>query len=73
MVNRTLVSEIRIVGRNTQGVRVMDLKEGDKISSLAKIAREDDAETPAGETLPPEVPDETDNPGGETPPPVVES
>lgn len=44
MVNRTHVSEIRIIGRNTQGVRIMNLNEGDKIASLAKIAREDVAE-----------------------------
>ena len=42
MVNRTHVSEIRVVGRNTQGVRVMGLKDGDRIASLAKIAREED-------------------------------
>ena len=51
MVNRTHVGEIRIVGRNTQGVRVMNLNDGDKIASLAKVAREDDPvaepETPA--------------------------
>jgi DNA gyrase subunit A len=45
MVNRTHVREIRVVGRNTQGVRVMSLNEGDKIASLAKIAPE------AGEEL----------------------
>jgi DNA gyrase subunit A len=42
MVNRTHVNEIRVVGRNTQGVRVMGLNEGDKIASIAKIAREDE-------------------------------
>jgi DNA gyrase subunit A len=51
MVNRTHVREIRVVGRNTQGVRVMGLNEGDKIASLAKVAREEDeaeaAEAPA--------------------------
>jgi DNA gyrase subunit A len=41
MVNRTHVDEIRVVGRNTQGVRVMNLNEGDKLASLAKVARED--------------------------------
>ncbi len=44
MVNRTHVDEIRVVGRNTQGVRVMDLNEGDKIASLAKVAKEDEPE-----------------------------
>jgi DNA gyrase subunit A len=41
MVNRTGVHEIRVIGRNTQGVRIMNLREGDKIASVAKIARED--------------------------------
>jgi DNA gyrase subunit A len=49
MVNRTHVSEIRIVGRNTQGVRVMNLNEGDKIASLAKVAREEEEEPPTAE------------------------
>jgi DNA gyrase subunit A len=52
MVNRTHVREVRVVGRNTQGVRVMGLKEGDRVASLAKVAREEDEETstppPAG-------------------------
>lgn len=42
MVNRTHVKEIRITGRNTQGVRIMSLNEGDKITSVAKIAREEE-------------------------------
>jgi DNA gyrase subunit A len=46
MVNRTHVREIRLVGRNTQGVRIMDLREGDKIASLAKVAREEDEDEP---------------------------
>ncbi len=41
MVNRTNVEEIRVVGRNSQGVRVMNLKEDDKISSLAKVPQEE--------------------------------
>jgi DNA gyrase subunit A len=46
MVNRTQVDEIRIVGRNTQGVRVMNLNEGDKIASIAKVAKEESEEEP---------------------------
>jgi DNA gyrase subunit A len=54
MVNRTHVHEVRVIGRNTQGVRIMNLNEGDKIASLAKIAKEDgEAE---GEEKKPEVP-----------------
>src|SRR5262249_8430470 len=60
MVNRTHVNEIRVVGRNTQGVRVMGLNEGDKIASLAKIAKEEGeegADTTAGSETP-ETPSE---------------
>jgi DNA gyrase subunit A len=50
MVNRTHVSEIRVIGRNTQGVRVMNLNEGDRIASVAKVAKEEvDAEAATGE------------------------
>jgi len=38
------------VGRNTQGVRLIHLKEGDQVVSLAKVAREEVAEVPAGES-----------------------
>jgi DNA gyrase subunit A len=44
MVTRSRVDDIRIVGRNTQGVRVMNLNEGDRITTLAKIAPENVAD-----------------------------
>jgi DNA gyrase subunit A len=53
MVNRTHVDEIRVVGRNTQGVRVMNLKEGDKIATVAKVAKEETAETVSNEEVTP--------------------
>jgi DNA gyrase subunit A len=60
MVNRTHVAEIRLVGRNTQGVRIMNLNEGDKIASIAKVAREEED----GEAPPPGPADAaTDDPG----------
>ena len=52
MVNRTHVAEIRVIGRNTQGVRIMNLNEGDKIASIAKIAPDDVIE-PEAEAPPP--------------------
>jgi DNA gyrase subunit A len=52
MVNRTHASEIRITGRNAQGVRVMNLNEGDKIASLAKIAPDDAIEPETSEPPP---------------------
>jgi DNA gyrase subunit A len=40
MVVRTAVDAIRIVGRNTQGVKVMTPSDGDKIATMAKLASE---------------------------------
>jgi DNA gyrase subunit A len=40
MVTRSKVDGIRIVGRNTQGVRVMNLNEGDRLVTVAKVASE---------------------------------
>jgi DNA gyrase subunit A len=60
MVNRTHVSEVRITGRNTQGVRLMNLKEGDRIASLAKVAPEEEGEAPAAAA--PDGPSETPAP-----------
>ena len=54
MVNRTHAAEIRITGRNAQGVRVMNLNEGDKVASFAKIAP-DDATEPESEIPPPRL------------------
>ena len=44
MVNRTHADEIRMTGRNAQGVRVMNLNEGDRLASIAKIATEEEEE-----------------------------
>jgi len=38
---RTKVSEISVIGRNTQGVRCIALNEGDKLVSVARIPNED--------------------------------
>ncbi|HSQ58026.1 MAG TPA: DNA gyrase C-terminal beta-propeller domain-containing protein, partial [Gemmata sp.] len=47
MVTRSRVDDIRIVGRNTQGVKVMTPAEGDKIVTIAKVASENIVEPPA--------------------------
>lgn len=51
MVTRIKASEIRITGRNTQGVRVISPNEGDKLASVAIVAREEvaGASEPAAE------------------------
>ena len=56
MVTRSKVDAVRVVGRNTQGVRVMNLEEADRVVSVAKLAREDVGETPATEPETPEPP-----------------
>ncbi len=39
---RIRVSELRIIGRNTQGVKLINLAPGNKVSSVAKLAERDD-------------------------------
>jgi DNA gyrase subunit A len=41
---RMHVDEVRVIGRNTQGVRLINLRDGDEISSVTRIAREEDVE-----------------------------
>jgi DNA gyrase subunit A len=54
MVIRTSVGTIRTIGRNTQGVRLIKLDEGDAVSSLAKLPQEELAE---GVEMEPPAPD----------------
>jgi DNA gyrase subunit A len=63
MVNRTHIREIRIVGRNTQGVRIMNLNEGDKIASIAQVVAEEDE----GETVPDAAPEPPSESAQQTP------
>ncbi len=45
-VIRLRVKEIRVIGRNTQGVRLIVLEEGERVASVARLAeREDEGET----------------------------
>ncbi|MCH6200952.1 DNA gyrase subunit A [Aquiflexum sp. LQ15W] len=44
---RTPVSELRVMGRATQGVRLIKLSESDEISSVEKITREEEDEVEA--------------------------
>jgi len=41
---KTPVKDLRVMGRATQGVRIMKLGVGDRISDLAKLARDDEVE-----------------------------
>jgi len=52
MVARMRLKRISIVGRNTQGVKLMELEEGDRIASVAKVVERSDDST--GEIAPPQ-------------------
>jgi DNA gyrase subunit A len=52
---RTRVTDTRLIGRNTQGVRLIRLDDGDAVSSLAKIPEEELAAV-----VPPEAADHDD-------------
>ncbi len=54
MIVRSRVSEVRQTNRNTAGVRVINLKDGDRLMAAALIAESDDAAPEDGtETQPP--------------------
>jgi DNA gyrase subunit A len=42
IVIRTPVNGISVIGRNTQGVRLMKLEQGDKVVEMAKIISQDE-------------------------------
>jgi DNA gyrase subunit A len=44
-VIRLRAHEIRVIGRNTQGVRLIDLEEGERLAAIARVAeREEEAD-----------------------------
>jgi DNA gyrase subunit A len=47
-VIRTPVKGISVIGRNTQGVRLIDLAEGKKVVSIARLAEKEEDEEPGG-------------------------
>ena len=51
VVNRVPVEDISVIGRNTQGVRVMNLEPGDNLVDVARVVKEDDSgtEEPTGD------------------------
>jgi DNA gyrase subunit A len=63
---RTRVSEIRELGRATQGVTLIALDDGAKLSGLQRIA-ENDAPSPDGAADGGDDTDTTGGPGAETP------
>lgn len=49
-VIRMQVNEIRVIGRNTQGVRLIDMESGERVAAVARLAERDD-ESDGGEAV----------------------
>jgi DNA gyrase subunit A len=47
---RTPVKDIREAGRNTQGVKLINLNTGDKLTAIARVISEGDEPEAGGET-----------------------
>jgi DNA gyrase subunit A len=57
MIIRLNTQDISTIGRNTQGVRLIQLDEGDHLVSIARLAeREEEAEAGEDVSPPPEEP-----------------
>jgi DNA gyrase subunit A len=47
-IQRIRASEISVIGRNTQGVRIMSLEEGDELTAVVRVPREEQEDEPTG-------------------------
>ncbi len=52
IIIRTGLDQLRDIGRNTQGVRLIRLDEGDKLVAVARVIKENGEDSPASETPP---------------------
>src|SRR5258708_31393898 len=53
MILRMKAGDIRTIGRATQGVRLIEMEEGDNVVSVAKLAEKEDDDAPAPEGFEP--------------------
>ncbi|MCS6899151.1 MAG: DNA gyrase subunit A [Myxococcales bacterium] len=66
---RTTVDKIRVAGRNTQGVRVMDVADNDRISAIERLAEKEEN----GDSTPPPEPENHEPTHGVTSPILADS
>ncbi len=52
MIIRMPVRQLRIIGRNTQGVRLIDVKDDQRVMSFARLAETEEHEEPEGAATP---------------------
>ena len=55
-IQRIRASDISVIGRNTQGVRIMSLDEGDTVVAVVRVPPEEQADSPAPSAEPTEAP-----------------
>jgi len=55
-IQRIRASDISVIGRNTQGVRIMSLDESDSLVAVVRVPPEEEAETPPAAPPPAEAP-----------------
>jgi len=48
---RMRVADIRVIGRNTQGVRLIDIEEGERVVSLARLAEQEEEEDDSASSI----------------------
>ena len=58
-IQRVAVEEISVIGRNTQGVRIMKLDDEDALAAIVRVPREDGGEEALAESDGARVPDGT--------------
>ena len=46
MILRMLTDDVRAIGRATQGVRIIDIADDDKVVSIARLVEKEDEESP---------------------------
>ncbi len=73
-LQRIVTGEISVIGRNTQGVRIMSLDEGDTLAAIVLVPREDrEGAESEGETAPPSAEPQASQPQTESPPATDEA
>lgn len=59
LIIRMAVADIKQAGRNTQGVKLINIRDNDSIASVSVVAKSDEEELPAEGDTAPEIPAET--------------
>ncbi|MFK7734689.1 MAG: DNA gyrase subunit A [Pirellulaceae bacterium] len=73
-IQRLAASEINIIGRNTQGVRIMSMDDNDTLSAIVRVPKEDvdDEELEAAASNSPETPPAASNEGEDSSSPAAD-